>query len=144
MGKPIVKYDAGTVTIIDIEDPAKRQVTFGQTNGEEYIISEPADGSRFLAVQVNFQCAQALCETPPQANLSLNLQDGTSVSYQSSAPPFFITDPPEYIPRISHGEYAKIWFVFEVPRSTNPRSLSVSAEGLEEPLLLTLVNPLIH
>jgi len=137
-GQPLVEYDAGTLSIIDIDDPTKEQVTFGRTdNNQQYIIEEPATGTRFVAVQVNFQCAQAICEQAPQANLALNLQNGKTVSYQSSARPFLVSESPDSIPRISQGAFTKIWYVFEVPRSTNPKTLSVSALGQEEPLLLS-------
>ena len=137
IGQALVEYDEGTLSIIEIQDSAKSPVTFGRTDNEQYILAEPAKGARFIAVQVNFQCRQAICEKAPQANLSLNLQDGTSVSYQSSARPFLVNEPPGSIPRISQGGFTKIWFVFEVPRSTNPKALSVSVSGQEEPLLLS-------
>ena len=136
-GKTLIEYDAGTLSIIDVEDPTQRRITFGSTQNNQYVPAAPASGTRFLAVQVNFQCAQAICEQAPQANLSLNLQNGTNVSYQSSKHPFLVSEPPGNIPRISDGEFTKIWFVFEVPMNTNPKALSVSVEGQEEPLLLS-------
>ena len=135
-GQPLVKYTAGTLSILDVEDPTQRPVTFGSTQNDQYIPAAPASGARFLAVQVSFQCTQAICEQAPHADLTLNLQNGTSVSYQSSRP-FLVEQPLSKIPRISQGEYTKIWFVFDVPKNISPVSLSVTVEGQEEPLFLS-------
>ena len=137
-GKNVVEYAAGTLSIINVEDPTQRTVTLGSTQNDQYIPAAPASGTRFLAVQVSFQCSLALCEKPPQVNnIQLELINGKNVSYQSSSQPFLVEFPPKDIPRISQGEYAKIWFVFEVPRSTSPESLCIIVEGQEEPQFLS-------
>ncbi|HIE25509.1 MAG TPA: hypothetical protein EYP74_05845 [Anaerolineales bacterium] len=138
-GQKIVEYDAGTLSIINVEDPTNRSVTFGRVENEEYILATPASGARFLAVQVNFQCSLSICDEPPHANLTLMLNDGTSRQYTSSSRPFFVEHPPlsGELNRVAGGQNQHIWFVFEVSRSASPVSLRVTAEGQEEPQFLS-------
>ena len=136
-GKMLIEYAAGTLSIVDVEDSTNRQVTFGRIENEQYILAEPASGARFLAVQVNFQCRQPLCEQPPHAELFLKLQGNDIVGYPSSSRPFLVDQPPDTIRRIAQGEYETVWFIFEVPRSTSPVSLRVTVEDREEPLFIS-------
>lgn len=136
LGQTVVEYDAGRLSIVSIEDPTTKNVTFGRSEKDQYILATPATGARFVAVQFNFFCNQALCNQPPHANLALNLNNGGSVAYSSSAP-FLVQFPPDNLPRISQGQQTKVWYVFEVPKGVSPKSVSVFVEGRDDPLFLS-------
>ncbi len=137
-GQSSAKYAEGIVSIIDKEDLVdieRRPVTFGETLDEKYKPAQPAKGARFVAILIYFQCTMAICENPPEADLGLLLADGTNTPMVNYADhPFFIDSPsnPEQ-DRLSNGQSIKIWFVFEVPRITSPKSLIIQPPNSEKP-----------
>jgi hypothetical protein len=140
--KQFAEYPEGTLSIIDYIDPVnqiERPVTFGETqDNQQYKPVDPAQGARFVAVMINFKCAMAICENPPEADLSLLLADGRPTrAFNYSSRAFFIDEPPTTFDRIANGQSVKIWFVFEVPRITSPKGLIVSAPNMEEPLIVS-------
>lgn len=132
-GQTIANYTAGQLSVIKVEDPTTRGVTRGDTQDDQFVPSNPAVGSRFVAVQLNFSCNIALCESPPEAIVNLLLANGNVVSYASSSRPFLIEQPINSLPRISQGRSAQIWFVFEVSNVTSPLALQIISEGQEAP-----------
>jgi len=141
-GKQFAEYPSGTLSIIDFEDSVnqiERPVTFGETqDNQQYKPVDPAQGARFVAVRIDFKCAMAICENPPEADLRLLLADETytrAFNYSSRA--FFIDEPPTTFDRIANGQSVKLWFVFEVPRITSPKGLIVVAPNVEEPLIVS-------
>lgn len=136
LGQTVVEYNAGRLSIVSVEDPTTQNVTFGRSENSQYILATPAAGSRFVVVEFNFFCNQALCDQAPHANLVLNLNNGSSVAYSSSAP-FLAQYPPDSLPRISQGQQAKVWYVFEVPKGVSPKSVGVLVEGRDDPLFLS-------
>ena len=135
-GKTVVDYAAGQLSIVDYEDGTNKGVTLGERASDQYVLATPAAGARFVAVEFNFTCKLALCEQPPHANLSLILTDDTSVSYSSSRP-FLVDHPPGNVPRVSKGQQAKVWYVFEVPKGVSIKSVAVIAENQDNPLFLS-------
>lgn len=131
--QPVAKYSSGKMTIVKVEDPTPRGVTFGDTQNDQFVSNAPAAGARFVAVQVNFSCEVALCPTPPEATVNLVLTNDQILSYESSARPFLIEQPINSLSRISLGKFIQIWFVFEVPNSATPRMLQVVSKEQEAP-----------
>lgn len=127
------QYSSGKMTIVRVEDPTIRGVTFGETQNDQFILSTPATGARFVAVQVSFSCDVALCPTPPEAAVNLVLANNQILSYESSARPFLIEQPFNSLPRISLGNFTQIWFVFEVPNSATPKALQIISKEEEVP-----------
>jgi hypothetical protein len=127
------QYSSGKMTIVTVEDPTTRGVTFGETQNDQFIPVTPADGARFVAVQVNFSCDVALCPTPPEAAVNLVLTNDQILSYELSARPFLIEQPFNSLPRISLGKFIQIWFVFDVPNSATPRALQIISKEEEAP-----------
>ncbi len=140
-GKQFAQYGNGTLSIIDVIDPVDtldRPVTFGDTLDDNFRPMMPADGARFVADLINFQCTIPICNEPPEADLALMLADDkpTAPSNYSSRL-FFIDEPPSEFDRIASGKSIKIWFVFEVPRITSPKALLIFAPDLQEPLIVS-------
>lgn len=140
-GKQFAQYRDGTLSIIDVIDPVDtldRPVTFGDTLDDKFRPMTPAEGARFVAVLINFQCTMPICNEPPEADLALMLADDkpTAPSNYSSRL-FFIDEPPSEFDRIASGKSIKLWFVFEVPRITSPKALLILVPDLQEPLIVS-------
>jgi hypothetical protein len=129
----IAKYSSGTLSIIKVEDPTMQGVTFGDSQGDQFFPIAPAEGARFVAVQLSFSCASALCPNPPEATVNLVLTNNQVLSYDSSPRPFLIEQPLNALPRIAQGQFVQIWFVFDVPKSATPKALQVISGEQEEP-----------
>lgn len=127
----VANYPEGSLIIRSLDFPTNRPVTFGEQDNNQYLPATPAIGSRFGAVQVRFTCNQAICSSPPEAQISLLLTNGQEVRYSSRMP--FLTDQ-QPIERISNRESVDIWLVFEVPIGASPDALLVYASGQEAPL----------
>jgi hypothetical protein len=134
-----IAYPAGTLQLVQIEYPTTRPVTFGETEGDKLVAASPAEGAQFAAVQLEFVCLLALCDNPPEADLSLSMQDGQIVSYAGSNRPFLIGQPP--LARIAQGQAIRAWFVFEVPRNSVPDGILVATGDSETPQFINWVNP---
>ena len=123
LNQNVAEYPSGSLRILQIEYPTNRPVTFGQASGNTPIIATPAAGSRFAAIQMQFTCKNSLCANPPEANLTLLLKNGQSVSYDPSALPNLIGEIP--MERIATGKTTQGWFVFEIPQNSSPEALLV-------------------
>ena len=119
-------------------DTLERPVTFGDFVDDQFKPVSPAEGARFLAVLINFQCALPVCNQPPEADLALLLADDKiTASFNYSSRPFFIDEPPSEFDRIASGKSIRLWFVFEVPRITSPKALLVITPDRQEPLIVS-------
>jgi hypothetical protein len=140
-GSQSAQYNEGIVTIAGIQDPVDildRAVTSGEISNNSFVIIEPTEGARFVAVLINFQCLENICSNPPEARLSLLLQDGKTTNfYDYSSHYFFVDEPPDPVrDRLSNGRSLNLWFVFEVSRNTAPIALLVSTLNGEESLIV--------
>lgn len=140
-GQQFAEYSAGRLSIIDVIDQVdtlERPVTFGDFVDDQFKPVSPAEGARFLAVLINFQCVLPVCNQPPEADLALLLADDKiTASYNYSSRPFFIDEPPSEFDRIASGKSIRLWFVFEVPRITSPKALLVITPDRQEPLIVS-------
>lgn len=125
-----VSYPAGQLSLLRVEFPTNRPVTFAAYNIEG--AATPAVGAIFVAVQLEFRCSIPLCEEPPQAQIALRLDDGQIVRYASGNRPVLKEQPT--IERVSAGQSVTGWFVFEVPAKRNPSTILVIT-GDEDPVL---------
>lgn len=132
-----LSYPAGDFTAIRIENPTNRLViTAGGMNAGTP--AAPAVGAHYLALQFEFICRIALCENPPEAQVSLKLDDGNIVSYSSNYQPVLAEIPGPA--RISKDQMVSGWLVFEIPNQAQPAALlfpngtSYDAPPLELPL----------
>lgn len=140
-GQQFANYGAGRLSIIDYIDPVdalERPVSFGDVLDDQYRPVTPAEGARFVAVLINFECSIPICNEPPEADLALLLSDNQpTTQFNYSSRPFFIDEPPSEFDRIASGKSIKLWFVFEVPRIASPKALLVIAPDMQEPLIVS-------
>ncbi|MEO0560588.1 MAG: hypothetical protein AAF125_00640 [Chloroflexota bacterium] len=114
------QYESGILSILAFEDPSRR-VTDTQTGG----LVEPVAGARFYGLQARFECRSGICNTPPEAEITLRtdnddvipLRGGVTVA--GAAP----------MEAIALGRTTSGWLVFELP------SLSRAEELIIVPIL---------
>ena len=135
----ISSYPAGTLQIIEIDFPTSKNITFGETSRDNYVVAAPAAGSQFAAVKVQFTCGMALCTNPPEAGLSLLLKDGNIVSYEGENRPFVIGQPP--MSRVAQGQSTFGWLVFEIPKNSVPDAILVVTGDAEMPQRIKWIIP---
>jgi hypothetical protein len=141
-GSQFAQYDEGIVSIVRVQDPvdtSSRPVTAGNISDGQYVTIQPANGARFVAVYVNFQCLKNTCSNPPEAQLGLLLQDRRTTDFYSYASHyFFVDEPPDPIQdRLANERIINLWFVFEVSRNTSPTALLVVPDSGGEPLIVS-------
>jgi hypothetical protein len=125
------RYPQGILQVTAIEDESERVVD--ETNA----LVLPVPGARFYAVNVAFECRGGICDQPPQANLTLQLDDGSRIQPRTDV---HISGTTPLSP-IALGRTTNGWIVFEVPLVTTVTALIVSApdEQAFEPITINLV-----
>ena len=111
-------YPAGRVSLAFIEYPTNRLVTFQSYDSEAY--ATPVAGAVFAAFQLEFTCGLAMCNQPPEAIVSLRLNNNEIIDYQQNTPPLLANEP--IIDRAS-ADPVNIWFVFEFSSQNTPVAL---------------------
>jgi hypothetical protein len=108
----------GSLRLLNIEYPTQHGVSVGSQS------AQAPSGAAFVAIQYEFTCgtAQAFCDTPPQAQLALELSDASlglifsdGLTLQGSAP----------VRRIASGSSIDTWIVFAIPQNQSPRRLLI-------------------
>lgn len=131
--RPRINYAAGDFSVMRIENPTHRLVVAGNSD-ELTTPAIPAVGAEYMAIQYEFLCRKALCESPPEVPISLKLSDGNIVSYFSTDQPILAEFPAKA--RISKDQVYVGWLVFEIPNRAIPASLIFDArEDYDDPLL---------
>ncbi len=129
--RPQVSYPAGQLWFVRWELPTGRPVSMG---GYDQALATPAVGAKFLAVQYKFICRQALCEAPPEAEVSLRLADGQEIRYRSLDHPVLAGEPAAR--RVAQDQEVYGWLVFEVPDRSVPIALLLrTGENEDDPVL---------
>jgi len=132
--RPFVSYPSGSLAVIRIENPTDRPVVFSRY--EDSTSAAPAKGSYFYAIQLEFKCNKAICDSPPEAEIGLKLVDQNVVIYNGYERPTIADQP--VMERIAQGESVIGWYVFEVPNTNRPVSLIINWSQEEAPLELDL------
>jgi hypothetical protein len=129
------RYTEGILQVTAIEDASER--VFDTRAGQ---LATPVPGARFYALNLIFECRRGICNTPPEADLILRLDNGTLIPLRENA---IIADQPVFQP-IALGRTTRGWLVFEVPILSQIEALLItpaSAPREAEPLLIELPSP---
>jgi len=126
-----VSYESGLLTLYRIEYPTTRPVTYSSYSLDNLAV--PATGSEFVAVEFQFTCQLAVCATPPEAEVALELNDGQVIAYQSGSRPMLVEQPA--MPRVASGALVTGWFVFEVPKNSDPQTIIIYTRDENNPEL---------
>jgi hypothetical protein len=125
------RYPQGILQVTAIEDESERVID--SDTGE---VLTPIPGARFYALNVVFECRGGICDVPPQANLTLQLDDGSRIQPRTGVQIAGTTS----LSPIALGRTTNGWVVFEVPSITPVSALVVSApdETAFEPINISL------
>lgn len=123
------RYPQGILQVTAVEDESERVID--SDTGE---ILTPIPGARFYALHIAFECRGGICDAPPQANLTLQLDDGSLIQPRRGVQ-IAGTTP---LSPIALGRTTNGWLVFEVPSITPVAALVVSAldDKAFEPIII--------
>lgn len=119
------RYIEGILQLLAIEDRSERVVYI-----EDGLLAEPVAGARFYAINMIFECRQGICNTPPQAELEILLNNGSSLPQRTD---LSIAGQASFEP-IALGRATSSWVVFELPTLNQPTNLIIrpaSDNGIE-------------
>jgi hypothetical protein len=128
----LARYEGGLLMVAALEDNSIRVV-----DSISLEPLQPVDGARFYALQLHFECRQGICSEPPQAALSLILDNDLSVPPREGA----MVQNAEVMTPIALGRRTVGWVVFEVPLVSSVKELLVTPTdmvGRENPLIIEL------
>ena len=112
-------YTAGRVSLAIIESPTSRPVIIASYGSDAY--ATPAAGAIFAAFQLEFTCGSSICTQPPEANVSLRLDNGNIIPYDPYTSPTLAGQ--SIVSRASLATPVDIWLVFEFSSQNTPVAL---------------------
>ncbi len=127
-------YPRGVLQVTAFEEDSKRVI-----DSRENTLATPVPGARFYALSLVFECRGGICNEPPEATLSLQLDNGDLIPVRGNAS---ISGQPTLQP-IALGRTTSGWIVFEVPLISSVKALVVSSpdptsEQTFEPVTIAL------
>jgi len=110
------RYAQGILQVLAIEDHSERVIYI-----EDGLLAQPVAGARYYALSVAFECRLGICNTPPEANLEVLLNNGTSLRVRDD---LTVAGQPQFEP-IALGRATASWVVFELPTLNQPTNLII-------------------
>lgn len=104
-GQYMARYAGGTLQVTAVEDSSMRIV------GPDGAQVMPVPGARFFAVELAFECRIAICQSPPEAGIALQLADESVIEPEDRA---FVQNQSTLSP-VALGVTTRGWIVFEIP-----------------------------
>jgi hypothetical protein len=125
------RYPQGILNVLALENASQRVIK--NTDGS---LATPIAGARFYALRLNFECRGGICDQPPEARITVPLDDGTQLeprpglSISGEAP----------LQAVALGRTTVGWVVFEIPLVSTVKSLVVAPRvaGDFEPITIGL------
>ncbi len=114
------RYVEGILQVLAVEDRSQRVVYI-----EDGLLAEPVAGARFYALSVVFECRQGICNTPPQAELDVLLNNGSVLTQRTD---LTIAGQSQFEP-IALGRSTASWVVFELPTLNQPTDLIIRPQS---------------
>lgn len=108
-------YPRGILQVSRIEDGSQR---IADRNNA---LIGPVIGTRYVALKLVFECRQGTCSRPPEANLSLFLDDGSLAGQLTDVS--VVGEPP--LQAVGENFTTDGWVVFQVPDARDPLALAV-------------------
>lgn len=110
-------YPRGVLQVTALEEDSKRVI-----DTREQTLATPVPGARFFALSLVFECRGGICDQPPEALLSLQVDNDDLIPVRDNAS---IAGQPTLQP-IALGRTTNGWVVFEVPLISSVKALVVS------------------
>ncbi len=125
------RYPQGILNVLAMENASQRVI-----KNMDGSLATPIAGARFYALRLNFECRGGICDQPPEAKITVALDDGTQLeprpglSISGEAP----------LQAVALGRTTVGWVVFEIPLVSTVKSLMVAPRvaGDFEPITIAL------
>lgn len=127
----VARYPQGILNVLALENASQRVLK----NADESLAT-PIAGARFYALKLNFECRGGICDQPPEARITLALDDGTQLEPRAG---LSISGEPA-LQAVALGRTTAGWVVFEIPLVSTVKSLVVAPRvaGDFEPITIAL------
>ncbi len=126
-----VQYSAGLLQVTSVEDSSQRVV------GTDGTALQPIKGARFYALDLLFECQIGICDTPPEATLSLQVDDKLIVNPRDGA----LIQASDVLQPIARGRSTDGWMIFEIPSDSVIDGLLIAPKDAAQgaaPLVINL------
>lgn len=118
-----VRYDKGILQLLALENDSVRVLDTSTGN-----LLEPVAGARFYALEIAFECRSGICNTPPEAALTLQTGTGDRIPLREGVA--IATSTP--LQPIALGRRTSGWVIFEIPSLSRAEALLVKPDDLPD------------
>lgn len=125
------RYPQGILNVLALENASQRVIKNGDGS-----LATPIAGARFYALRLNFECRGGICDQPPEARITVALDDGTQLEPR----PGLSISGEEPLQAVALGRTTVGWVVFEIPLVSTVKSLMIAPRiaGDFEPITIGL------
>ncbi len=125
------RYPQGILNVLALENASQRVIK--NVDGS---LATPIAGARFYALRLNFECRGGICDQPPEARITVMLDDGTQLEPRAGLS--ISREAP--LQAVALGRTTVGWVVFEIPLVSTVKSLVVAPRvaGDFEPITIGL------
>ncbi len=125
------RYPQGILNVLAMENASQRVV-----KNADGSLATPIAGARFYALRLNFECRGGICDQPPEAHITVALDDGTQLEPRAG----LRISGEEPLQAVALGRTTVGWVVFEIPLVSTVKSLVVAPRvaGDFEPITIGL------
>lgn len=127
----IARYPQGILNVLALENASQRVIK--NVDGS---LATPIAGARFYALRLNFECRGGICDQPPEARITVVLDDGTQLEPRVG----LSISGEQPLQAVALGRTTVGWVVFEIPLVSTVKSLMVAPRvtGDFEPITIAL------
>ena len=125
------RYPQGILNVLALENASQRVV-----KNADGSLATPIAGARFYALRLNFECRGGICDQPPEARITVALDDGTQLEPRAG----LSISGEQPLQAVALGRTTVGWVVFEIPLVSTVKSLVVAPRvaGDFEPITIVL------
>jgi hypothetical protein len=111
------RYPQGILNVLALENASQRVI-----KNADGSLATPIAGARFYALRLNFECRGGICDQPPEAKMTVALDDGTQLEPR----PNLNISGEAPLQAVALGRTTVGWVVFEIPLVSTVKSLVVA------------------
>ena len=125
------RYPQGILNVLALENASQRVI-----KNADGSLATPIAGARFYALRLNFECRGGICDQPPEARITVALDDGTQLEPRAG----LSISGEQPLQAVALGRTTVGWVVFEIPLVSTVKSLVVAprVSGDFEPITIAL------
>lgn len=125
------RYPQGILNVLALENASQRVI-----RNADGSLATPIAGARFYALRLNFECRGGICDQPPEARITVALDDGTQLEPRAG----LSISGEQPLQAVALGRTTIGWVVFEIPLVSTVKSLVVAPRvaGDFEPITIAL------